>query len=240
MTYFTSKDTALFQVPTVADVTLNTNSYTTVYTWVTHFLGTKQFHFSCIDHPVMVELQISHDGVTFSSATVPKVYTVTPAMGPSGLNVSIMEYVAAVRIYARCLNANTTATLTTGLSGTSTNQYTVIAGESSLGRSQPLLLDTTGAMYVNAGDRPDAIGFQAITVTNAAAVSLTSSGTRAIVSVEGNSVRVRWDGTAPTTSVGHLLASGAMIELTGNDLATFKAIAVGADAIISVTYSSEA
>jgi hypothetical protein len=109
-----------------------------------------------------------------------------------------------------------------------------------MGKPQPMLTDATGAMYVNAGDRPDAIGFQTLTVTNAAAVSLTYTGTHAIVSVESNSIRVRWDGTAPTTAVGHLLPAGSMLELTGNDLATFKAIATGSDATISVTYSSEA
>jgi hypothetical protein len=88
-----------------------------------------------------------------------------------------------------------------------------------------------------------AAAFETITVTNAHAESLTSatygSSTKAFISVAQNSVRVRWDGVAPTTSIGHLCEIGAMIELSGHDITHFQAIAVGTDSILSVTYSTE-
>lgn len=84
-------------------------------------------------------------------------------------------------------------------------------------------------------------GFESITVTNAHAESLTvpATATKAIITIEGNSVRIRYDGMAPTTSVGHLHEIGDVIELSGHDLTHFKAIAIGSDAVLSVTYSTE-
>jgi hypothetical protein len=95
------------------------------------------------------------------------------------------------------------------------------------------------------GSEPDvASAFETITVTNAHSETLTSatygSATKAYITVADNSIRVRWDGTAPTTALGHLCDSGSIIELTGHDITHFKAIAVGADAVLSVTYSAEA
>jgi uncharacterized protein YaiE (UPF0345 family) len=88
-----------------------------------------------------------------------------------------------------------------------------------------------------------ATGFEPLTVTNAAVVTLTAStygtATKAIITVADGSIRVRWDGTAPTTTVGHLCDIGTTIELLGHDLTHFQAIAVGVDAIITVTYSTE-
>ncbi len=42
--------------------------------------------------------------------------------------------------------------------------------------------------------------------------------------------QIRWtvDGTAPTTSVGHLLEYGQSLTLTGEDIVNFKAIKTGA------------
>lgn len=84
-------------------------------------------------------------------------------------------------------------------------------------------------------------GFESITVSNAHAESLTvpATATKAFITTSGNSVRVRWDGTAPTTSVGHLVEIGSVIELDGHDMTHFQAIAIGSDAVLSVTYSKE-
>jgi hypothetical protein len=88
-----------------------------------------------------------------------------------------------------------------------------------------------------------ATAFETLTVTNAVAKILTAvtygTATNALITVEGNSVRVRWDGTAPTTTVGHLCVVGTMLEIAGHDITHFKAISVGADATLSVTYSEE-
>lgn len=85
--------------------------------------------------------------------------------------------------------------------------------------------------------------FETITVTNAVAKVLTPAtyltSTKATISVAQNTVRVRWDGTAPTTSVGHLCEVGTILEMNGHDITHFQAISIGTDAILSVTYSSE-
>ena len=87
-----------------------------------------------------------------------------------------------------------------------------------------------------------AFSYESLTITNAAAVPLTVATAQgaftANISVEGNPIRVRWDGTAPTTSEGHLLQSGDSIKLDFTaDLYHFKAIATGANATLRVTYS---
>lgn len=63
------------------------------------------------------------------------------------------------------------------------------------------------------GGATEAFAFEALTVTNGAAVGPTAATTkttgknlaRAVFTVEAGSVRYRYDGTAPTTSVGHLV-----------------------------------
>jgi hypothetical protein len=105
----------------------------------------------------------------------------------------------------------------------------------------PLKLNASGELV----DTVDvASGFEQIVVSNAHSETLTSAtygaATKAMITVEGNSIRARFDGTAPTTTIGHLYLVGATITLTGHDITHFKAIAVGSDATLSVTYSSEA
>lgn len=58
------------------------------------------------------------------------------------------------------------------------------------------------------------------------------------ITVEAQPVRFRLDGTAPTSSVGHLLSAGDTIFLTGaKTLRDFKVIRSGAsDATLHVTY----
>ena len=87
-----------------------------------------------------------------------------------------------------------------------------------------------------------AFAYEAVTVTNAAAIGLTlatySNAETALITVESNPVRVRYDGTAPTTTEGHLLSSGDTIMLNSTeDIYNFKAIATGGNAALKVTYS---
>ena len=87
-----------------------------------------------------------------------------------------------------------------------------------------------------------AFAYEAITVSNAHAESLTTTthngAMTANITVENNPIRVRWDGTAPTTSEGHLLQTGDTLKLDFTaDIFHFKAIATGADSTIRVTYS---
>lgn len=59
------------------------------------------------------------------------------------------------------------------------------------------------------------------------------------VTVETNAIRYRYDGTAPTASVGHLLATGSVLILDGhNNIANFQVIADSSDGAVMVTLES--
>lgn len=61
---------------------------------------------------------------------------------------------------------------------------------------------------------------------------------RVLVTVEDQPVRLRYDGTSPTASVGHLLQPGDSITLTGTDsVANAEFIrSGGTDGVIFVTF----
>lgn len=61
---------------------------------------------------------------------------------------------------------------------------------------------------------------------------------RAVITVEAQSLRYRLDGTAPTSTVGHLATAGDVIELNGiHQIVNFLAIrSSGTDSAIHVTY----
>lgn len=85
-----------------------------------------------------------------------------------------------------------------------------------------------------------AASFQLLTVTNAATVSLTvrTTDTQALLSVETATIRFRFDGGAPTTTVGHLADPGSVVTITGHaSLVAFRAIAVAATATVPSTVS---
>lgn len=65
------------------------------------------------------------------------------------------------------------------------------------------------------------------------------SATALMLSVETNSIRVRWDGTAPTAAVGHLLNPGDTFELYGlGNIKNLRMIRTAApDASVTITYS---
>lgn len=90
------------------------------------------------------------------------------------------------------------------------------------------------------------VGFTQITgITNGAAVGLGTiprkpAGTGleancAIIQAEGASIRWRDDGTDPTASVGERLLADQDFMYTGN-MKLFKAIAIGANAILNVSF----
>ena len=84
--------------------------------------------------------------------------------------------------------------------------------------------------------------FTALTVTNAMALTVCSGDatctadvgrTQAFVTVETNPIRWRADGTAPTTTIGHLANAGASITITGQaNVSNFSMIATGASAAV--------
>lgn len=92
-----------------------------------------------------------------------------------------------------------------------------------------------------------AFAHEKITVSNSA-VSLTTAtyttdgekAKRAIITVESAQLRYRYDGTAPTSSVGHLLNPFDVITILGSDnITNFKAIRAGStDAAISCSYEN--
>lgn len=63
----------------------------------------------------------------------------------------------------------------------------------------------------------------------------------ALVTNSGASIRYTYDGTTPTSTVGHLLPDGGNIVLTGqNQMASFQAIRAGStDSVITITYERE-
>jgi hypothetical protein len=88
----------------------------------------------------------------------------------------------------------------------------------------------------------NAFAYESLTITNAAAVPLTlatfDGALSANITVEDNPIRVRWDGTSPTTVEGHLLQSGDTMKMDFTaDIWHFRAIATGANAKLRVTYS---
>lgn len=91
--------------------------------------------------------------------------------------------------------------------------------------------------------RRECIGFEQITVSTTAIPLASVPKTASVALIKNssaNTARVRGDGTAPTASVGHLLAAtgtyGDDVEMHGN-LQNIKLIrAGGSDAILEVHY----
>ncbi len=89
-----------------------------------------------------------------------------------------------------------------------------IVAQGAAGAAEALTFDnTTGG-----------IGFTASTY-----VSNNESATKALFVLEGAQCRFTIDGTAPTTTVGHLIEVGDVVTIEGaSDIANFKCIRTGA------------
>lgn len=100
-------------------------------------------------------------------------------------------------------------------------------------------------------EQTSAFDFDTLTVTNAAAVSLTTaklngtgansklSATRVYITIEVSTVRYRYDGTAPTTTIGHLGNVGDVLTFDGSrNLQNLQFIAVTANATVNVSYEN--
>jgi hypothetical protein len=82
-----------------------------------------------------------------------------------------------------------------------------------------------------------AVPFTASKVTINQAGGQYKRAVKAFITVENNSIRVRMDGTAPTTTVGHLLTAGDGLLVTGDgNVANTKMIAAASDGTVQVTY----
>ena len=93
-------------------------------------------------------------------------------------------------------------------------------------------------------DQETAFSFQTLTVSTTA-VSLTATvgqlnSHRAIITVEDAPIRFRYDGTAPTSSVGHVLYPGDKLILEGRaNISQFRAIRSGnVDATLSISHET--
>ena len=91
-----------------------------------------------------------------------------------------------------------------------------------------------------------AYDFETVTVSSTgigftASKYLPSDGSRkattALLTVEGDSLRFRLDGTAPTAAIGHLVPAGGSLTLEGYDnIKNFRAIRVTTDATVRVSF----
>lgn len=62
----------------------------------------------------------------------------------------------------------------------------------------------------------------------------------AFITNDGDAIRYTYDGTTPSTTVGHKLADGGVLVLTGqNQMSSFKCYAVSSNSTISITYERE-
>lgn len=88
-----------------------------------------------------------------------------------------------------------------------------------------------------AGLKP--LAYEQITVsTTKKTLTVPAGAVRALIGVEGQSVRYRFDGTDPTSSVGFLAKADKTFEVYGSAaLKAFTAIRVdGSDSVLSVQY----
>lgn len=80
---------------------------------------------------------------------------------------------------------------------------------------------------------------EALAVTASTALTIPAGATIAWVTVEGQTVRFRCDGTAPTASSGSLLAVGTKTEFRINGLSACHFIQTTASATLDVEYFSQ-
>ena len=87
-----------------------------------------------------------------------------------------------------------------------------------------------------------ASNFATMTVTGSAQ-TLTGYGAsiiRALITVEGSSARYNYDGSTPTSSLGHMVNSGDVIQILGiNNLQQFNVVSLGTTTFM-ITYETGA
>ena len=80
------------------------------------------------------------------------------------------------------------------------------------------------------------IGYQQVANTGTAGGLTVPTGcSGALIAVSGNAVRVRFDGTAPTASVGFPIAAGDTLQLSGN-VRTLQLISQTGTATVDVLF----
>ena len=83
-------------------------------------------------------------------------------------------------------------------------------------------------------------GFTAATIASALAdmAKVGQDGTikRVVCTVETGSIRVKLDGSNPTSVIGHLLGAGGIFVVPASDVSNFKTINVAASARFAASY----
>src|SRR5262245_46318739 len=81
------------------------------------------------------------------------------------------------------------------------------------------------------------ISFQQLaSIGSATALTIPKKTKAMLISADGQSVRIRFDGTAPTAAIGHLLANGDSMFYHGDYLTNIQVIQTAATAVVNVTY----
>lgn len=103
------------------------------------------------------------------------------------------------------------------------------------GETAPLRLGATDGV-MTAPAALTAKGYQQITsLSAAAALTVPTGATVALIQAETKDIRWRDDGTNPTSSVGMVLAAGTSVFFTGS-LSAFRAIETAASAKLNISY----
>ena len=199
------------QSPDTFSTYTTTNTYQVMYTWITQFMGMKYITITNSgSKSANIKILGSYDGASYNFYLLP---AVTLAAGSSA-QLEVASFFASLQILAESTTTNQATTLNAQVVATS-----------------HIVDDTDYATQ-----------FETINVTSSAVSTLTQSkcinASTAFITVETNPVRVRWDGGAPTNSVGHLVNTGDDLQLTSvSDLVNFQAIGSTGAAVLQVTYS---
>jgi len=138
-------------------------------------------------------------------------------------------YLAAVMALAPFAAGAQVATGSSVVADCGTLSYTV-------GAVRSVDQDAVGRACVDFGVITPVAGFEQITPSTATALTVPATAKIAVITIEGQTVRWRDDGTSPTASVGFLLAVGSTMTYKPSSLALIKFIQTTATATVSVAY----
>ena len=81
----------------------------------------------------------------------------------------------------------------------------------------------------------------AVTLDSAKYLNVAGDATSAFATLEGGQCRYRFDGTSPTSGVGHILEPGGFLVVEGqNQMAAIQLIRTGvSDGTLTITYERE-
>lgn len=83
----------------------------------------------------------------------------------------------------------------------------------------------------------EAIGKQILSVTGVTTLTIPKDARKAFITVEDDNIRYWVDGSVPTATEGHLVAStGGLLLDSASQLANFKVIAATSTAKLMITY----